>query len=114
MAESPYPGLEGTTRDERAGRPPQGAGVGQSRAGERRAPPEDTDDAAFYEQLHAALGGRLDGARGDIKRLNATLADFLERVELTATPDGGVRILPVLSETAAARILRDSRRWPHP
>lgn len=73
--------------------------------------PED-EEAAFYGRLRAELAGRLDGARDDVKRLNAALVDFLERVELTAVP-GGVLVMPVLSQSAAVRIRRDARKWPH-
>lgn len=72
----------------------------------------DDSEAAFAARLREELAGRLRHASGDVKRLNATLVDFMERVELTAEGHQ-VRIVPVLSDQAATRILRDVECWPH-
>lgn len=66
----------------------------------------------FFNRLSAELVGRVDTTRGDVRRTNAVLRDFFARIELTAT-DAGVRMLPVLSAAAQARILDDPTLWPH-
>jgi DNA invertase Pin-like site-specific DNA recombinase len=66
----------------------------------------------FFAGLRDELAGRVQGAGGDVRRLNATVRDFFDRVELTHVDDG-VRILPVLGSAAAERILSDPDRWPH-
>jgi hypothetical protein len=69
----------------------------------------------FYERLRELLAGRIadarDDDRRDVKRLNLALRDFFESFELTTTDDG-VRVVPKLSEAAAARIVADIRAWP--
>jgi DNA invertase Pin-like site-specific DNA recombinase len=70
------------------------------------------DEDAFWIRLRDELAARIDGARGDTKRLNIALGDFLEAVELTAV-EGGIRVRPTLSEQAAWRIWRDLEAWPH-
>jgi hypothetical protein len=75
---------------------------------------DDVDPALdFFSDLRAELAGRIEGARGDVKRLNAAVQEFFERVELEAVPEG-VRIRPVLSAVATQRIVADVERWPHP
>ena len=84
-----------------------------STAGEPADP--EAEQTAFYERLRELLAGRLaeasDNDRRDVKRLNLALRDFFESFELTATK-GGVQVMPMLSEAAAARILADIRAWP--
>ena len=76
----------------------------------------EVDEDAFWMRLRDELAGRIDGARGDAKRLNTALADFVEAVELTAV-EGGIRVRPRLSEHAAWRIWADvlagRETWPH-
>jgi site-specific DNA recombinase len=66
----------------------------------------------FFNRLSAELTGRVGATNGDVRRTNAVLRDFFAAVELTATDDG-VRMLPVLSPAATARILEDPALWPH-
>ncbi|HEY4098375.1 MAG TPA: YraN family protein [Baekduia sp.] len=68
--------------------------------------------AAFYERLHDQLTGRLDTARDDVKATNLVLREFFSQIVLSETA-AGLRIAPQLSDSAAARILRDVQRWPH-
>lgn len=77
------------------------------------APESETEEAAFYDRLHTEIAGRIGDAGGDVRRVNAALADLFESFTLTTTNRGTV-IRPALSPDAAARILRDVDRWPHP
>jgi hypothetical protein len=61
----------------------------------------------FYNGLRAELAGRMEDATGDIRRLNIALREFFESVELRHV-DGGIEMLPVLSEQAFERLLRDT------
>jgi len=75
--------------------------------------PGEDAHATFWERLRADLSERAESARGDVKRLNLALADFLEAVVLIMTKEGAIRLLPRLSAEAVSRILRDTERWPH-
>src|SRR4051812_29742302 len=66
----------------------------------------------FYGGLQEELAGRVEDARGDLRRLNAAVREFFEEVRLRATADG-VELLPVLSADAVARILARPGLWPH-
>jgi hypothetical protein len=58
----------------------------------------------FYFALQDEIGGRFRaGDASSLKRLNAALHDYFERVELTTQPDG-VQIAPLISAAAAERI----------
>jgi hypothetical protein len=59
----------------------------------------------FYNALRKELAGRVEGAGGNVKRLNACLRDYFERVELRETDGGCIVIRPVLSDEATARIV---------
>ena len=72
-------------------------------------PTDRVDD--FMERVRGELTGRMDHARGDIKRTNALMREFFEAVELVTT-DRGVRIAPLLSVQAAERIMR-GLPWSH-
>lgn len=58
--------------------------------------------AEFSERIRRELLGRMRGAAGDVKRLNATLREYFARVELSPGPDG-VTINPQMSSR--------SREW---
>lgn len=62
----------------------------------------------LYNGLRAEIAGRVEGARGDVKRLNVAMREFFDRVELTAVEEG-IRILPVISDAAVKRIAGDER-----
>jgi hypothetical protein len=74
---------------------------------------DDESQATFWERLRADLAERAESARGDVKRLNLALADFLEAVVLIRAEDGAIRLVPRLSQEAVGRILRERERWPH-
>jgi DNA invertase Pin-like site-specific DNA recombinase len=70
----------------------------------------------FFAGLKAELAGRVDGARGDLKKLNIVCQEYFDRVELTQEAEG-VRIQAVLSEAACERIFNEAEAlvrevWP--
>ena len=56
----------------------------------------------FFSQLRTELVGRVDAARGSVRRTNAVLRDFFAAVELKQTPYG-IAMLPVLTTAAQGR-----------
>jgi DNA invertase Pin-like site-specific DNA recombinase len=69
----------------------------------------EIEDAAFWSRLQADLTDASD----DIKRLNLTLADYLDQVVLLRLADGRVRLIPRLSGEAAARAINAERSGIH-
>jgi hypothetical protein len=73
----------------------------------------DTPRGEYWAEARRRLLERRDAAAGDIRSLHIALRDMYESVELTAMPNGSVRVLPVFSAAAAERILEDISAWPH-
>ena len=59
----------------------------------------------FYSGLREALSGRVADADGDVRRLNAAMRDYFQRVELRQVPEG-VAVVPVLSASGIERVVR--------
>ena len=72
---------------------------------------EGDQAAAVMERIWEALSGRIEEAKGDIKKLNAALREWFDRFELHHEDDGSISIFPLLSATGVARILRDPVPW---
>jgi site-specific DNA recombinase len=58
----------------------------------------------FATALRDEIAGRVESARGDVKRLNAVLRDTFDSIMLTAS-DEGVEIGPVLNRATVERVL---------
>jgi hypothetical protein len=72
----------------------------------------EQEDSDVLSRIWEALSGRVADTDGDIRKLNAVLRELFASFELHRDEEG-MRIVPVLSETAIARILQDPARWPH-
>jgi hypothetical protein len=59
---------------------------------------EGDGQGGALDALHAVLRGHLADAKGDVRMVNATLAENFERFELSRVPGGAYRIVPVASE----------------
>lgn len=73
---------------------------------------EGDQAAAVMERIWEALSGRVHEAQGDIKKLNAALREWFDRFELHHHDDGSIGIVPFLSGTAVARVMREPALWP--
>jgi hypothetical protein len=65
------------------------------------------DDGDVLGRVWEALSGSVDGAQGDIRKLNAALREWFDEFGLHRTADG-LEVVPVMSAQAIARLLRQN------
>ena len=74
----------------------------------------EPNEGDVLERIWQALSGRVADADGNIKKLNAVLREWFARFELERQVDGLLRIVPILSPAAVARILHEPDiSYPH-
>ena len=73
---------------------------------------EGDQAAAVMERIWEALSGNVHEAQSDIQKLNAVLREWFDAFELHHHDDGSIGIVPFLSATAVARVMREPALWP--
>jgi BMFP domain-containing protein YqiC len=68
------------------------------------ATPADPHDE-LTDRLHRELSGRIQNARGDVKRLNAVVREYFDGMDLLHRDEGRVEIRPVLRPAQLQRFL---------
>ena len=74
--------------------------------------PEDAQAADVLARVWEALSGRVADADGDIRKLNAALREWFERLEVHDV-DGALHVVPVLAVEVLQQVIRDPERFPH-
>jgi hypothetical protein len=68
--------------------------------------PVEDDDADVLERIWESLSGRIADAAGDVAKLNVVLRETFERFKLVRYEYTGLRVVPVMSAEALARMMR--------
>jgi DNA invertase Pin-like site-specific DNA recombinase len=71
-----------------------------------------TEDEDVLNRVWEVLSGRMKDAEGDLKKLTAALREWFQGFGLQRGDDGSLSVVPILSASAIARILKEPNRWP--